>query len=139
MAEANVLTLSPNRLAKHGDLMLAMAFLGALLVVITPVPAFLLDFFLVISLTSAIAIMLLSVYASKPLDFSIFPTVLLFSTLVRLSLNVATTRLILLNGHTGSASAGRVIETFGKFVVGGNYVVGTVIFLLLIIVNFVVD
>jgi flagellar biosynthesis protein FlhA len=127
-----------NRIMKHSDLMIAMALLGTLIMMILPLPAFIMDIFLVMNITVAIAILLLAIYSEKPLDFSVFPTMLLFSTLFRLSLNVATTRLVLLHGHEGANAAGHVIETFGKMVVGGSYVVGVVIFILLIIINFVV-
>jgi flagellar biosynthesis protein FlhA len=131
-------TLNLNRLLQHSDLLIALGLLGTLLMMIVPMPAVAMDILLVCNLTLSIAILLVSVYASRPLDFSVFPTVLLFSTLFRLSLNVASTRLVLLHGHEGTAAAGHIIETFGTFVVGGSYVVGTVIFILLIIINFVV-
>jgi flagellar biosynthesis protein FlhA len=129
---------SLNSLMKHSDLLVALAVMGTLLVMILPIPAFIMDLLLVTSLTVSIAILLVAVYAGRPLDFSIFPTVLLFATLFRLSLNVASTRLILIHGHEGAAAAGHVIETFGNFVVGGSYIVGTVVFILLIVINFVV-
>lgn len=127
-----------NRILQSGDLMIAVALLGTLMMMMVPLPPVLMDVLLVGNLTLAIAILLVSVYASRPLDFSVFPTVLLFSTLFRLSLNVASTRLVLLHGHEGTAAAGHVIETFGRMVVGGSYIVGTVIFILLIIINFAV-
>jgi len=123
---------------QHSDLMIAVAILGTLLMMILPIPPFIMDIFLVGNLTMSIAILLVAVYAGRPLDFSVFPTILLFSTLFRLSLNVATTRLVLLHGNEGTAAAGHVIETFGRMVVGGSYIVGVVIFVLLIIINFVV-
>jgi len=127
-----------SRLAKQTDLLVAAGVLGTLLVMIIPMPAFVMDILLVGSISLSIIVLLVSVYSGRPLEFSVFPTILLFSTLFRLSLNVASTRLILLNGHQGASSAGNVIETFGNFVVGGNYVVGLVVFILLIIINFVV-
>ncbi|MBI4404354.1 MAG: flagellar biosynthesis protein FlhA [Deltaproteobacteria bacterium] len=127
-----------NKLFQHTDLGIALALMGTLLVMILPVPAWLMDLLIVANIALSIAVLLVSVYSGKPLDFSVFPTMLLFSTLFRLSINVASIRLILLNGHNGTAAAGHVIETFGQFVVGGNYVVGTVIFIILIIINFVV-
>lgn len=130
--------LSFNRLLKHSDLLVAVGLMSTLLVMILPIPAFVMDVMLAASLTGSIAILLVSIYTVRPLDFSVFPTVLLFATIFRLSLNVATTRLVLIHGHEGTASAGRIIETFGNFVVGGNYVVGLVIFTLLIVINFVV-
>jgi flagellar biosynthesis protein FlhA len=83
-------------------------------------------------------VLLVSMYTKKPLDFSIFPTVLLVTTLLRLSLNVASTRVVLLEGHTGPDAAGKVIEAFGHFLVGGNYAVGLVVFIILVVINFVV-
>ena len=127
-----------NGLMKHSDMVIPLGLLGTLLVMILPVPAPVMDVLLVTSLTMAIAILLVSVYAGRPLDFSVFPTVLLLSTLFRLSLSVASTRLVLVHGHEGTAAAGHIIETFGNFVVGGNYIVGTVVFILLVIINFVV-
>jgi flagellar biosynthesis protein FlhA len=109
-----------------------------LAVMIVPLPAMLLDFFLALNITVAVIILLISLYTLKPLDFSIFPSLLLITTLFRLSLNVASTRLILLHGNEGISAAGKVIQSFGSFVVGGNYVVGTIVFMILILVNFVV-
>ncbi|NQW44007.1 MAG: flagellar biosynthesis protein FlhA [Deltaproteobacteria bacterium] len=127
-----------SKLLKHSDIIVALGVLGILVVMILPIPAFLMDMFLVTNITVSIAILLVSVYAGRPLDFSVFPTVLLFATLFRLALNIASIRLILVNGHEGTAAAGRIIETFGEFVVGGNYIVGAVVFILLVIINFVV-
>lgn len=129
---------SLNRILRHSDLLIAIGLMSTLLVMILPIPAFLMDILLAASLTISIAILLVSVYTGRPLDFSVFPTVLLFATVFRLALNVASTRLILIHGHEGTSAAGRIIETFGNFVVGGNYVVGLVIFVLLIVINFVV-
>ena len=127
-----------NRILRHSDLLLAGAVLGVLLVMILPIPAALMDILFATNISLSLVILLVAVYAGRPLDFSVFPTVLLFATLFRLSLNVASIRLILLHGNQGVDAAGRVIETFGRFVVGGNYVVGFVVFVLLIIINFVV-
>lgn len=127
-----------NRLLKHTDIVLAIGVLGILLVMILPVPAVLIDLLFALNLAISIAILLVSVYMGKPLEFSVFPSILLVTTLFRLSLNVASTRLILLSGHEGTAAAGHVIETFGNLVVGGSYVVGVVVFILLVIINFVV-
>jgi flagellar biosynthesis protein FlhA len=137
MAE-NTASSGMNRLLRNSDLFLAIGLLGTLVVMILPMPPWLLDLLLVASLTISIAILLVAVYATRPLDFSVFPTILLFATLFRLALNVASTRLVLLNGHEGTAAAGHVIETFGSFVIGGSYIVGVVVFLLLIIINFIV-
>jgi flagellar biosynthesis protein FlhA len=107
-------------------------------IMLLPLPNGALDILLVINITFGLVILLTAIYALKPLDFSSFPTMLLLTTLFRLALNVASTRLILLHGHEGTTAAGRVIHAFGYFVVGGNYVVGMVIFIILIIVNFIV-
>jgi flagellar biosynthesis protein FlhA len=123
---------------KQTDLLIAVGVLGTLLVMIVPMPAAIMDLLLVGSITLSVIILLVAVYSGRPLEFSVFPTILLFATLFRLSLNVASTRLILLNGNLGTAAAGHVIETFGSFVVGGNYIVGLVVFTLLIVINFVV-
>jgi len=103
-----------------------------------PVPAFLLDVFFTFNIALAIVVMMVSIYAGRPLDFAIFPSVLLVATLLRLALNVASTRVVLLEGHEGGAAAGKVIEAFGEVLVGGNYAVGLVVFLILMIINFVV-
>ena len=105
---------------------------------IMPVPAFLLDFLLAISITFSVLILLTALFIEAPLEFSAFPTVLLMATMLRLALNVATTRLILSEGHTGPGAAGHVIEAFGNFVMGGNFVIGIVVFAILMIVNFIV-
>jgi flagellar biosynthesis protein FlhA len=109
-----------------------------LAMVIVPLPPIALDMFFTFNITLALAILMVTVYALRPLDFGVFPTVLLVVTLLRLALNVASTRVVLLNGHTGTAAAGKVIESFGDFVVGGNYAVGLVVFSILVIINFVV-
>ncbi|MEM9188695.1 MAG: flagellar biosynthesis protein FlhA [Myxococcota bacterium] len=111
---------------------------GIVLLMVAPLPAFVLDLLLATSIALAIALLLTSIHLEKALDLSVFPTILLFSTLLRLALNVASTRLILLNGAEGPAAAGNVIRAFGEFMIGGNYVVGAAVFLLLVIINFVV-
>ena len=118
--------------------MLAVGVIGILLVMLVPLPTFILDILLSFSITISIIILLMSMYVLKPLDFSVFPSVLLTVTLLRLSLNVASTRLILLHGHEGAGAAGQVIKAFGSFVVGGNYVVGMIVFSVLVLINFVV-
>ena len=118
--------------------MLAVGVIGILLVMLVPLPTFILDILLSFSITISIIILLMSMYVMKPLDFSVFPSVLLTVTLLRLSLNVASTRLILLHGHEGTGAAGQVIKAFGSFVVGGNYVVGMIVFSVLVLINFVV-
>jgi flagellar biosynthesis protein FlhA len=118
--------------------MLAVGVIGILLVMVVPLPTFILDILLSFSITISIIILLMSMYVMKPLDFSAFPSVLLTVTLLRLSLNVASTRLILLHGHEGTGAAGQVIKAFGSFVVGGNYVVGMIVFSVLVLINFIV-
>ena len=109
-----------------------------LAMIVLPLPAMALDMLFTISIALSIMVLMASVYATRPLDFGVFPTVLLLATLMRLALNVASTRVVLLNGHTGTDSAGRVIEAFGEFVVGGSYAVGLVLFTILVVINFVV-
>ncbi len=119
--------------------------LGAPLIVITmlamvvvPLPPMALDLLFTFNITFGLVVLLVSVYAMRPLDFTVFPTILLIATLLRLALNIASTRVVLLEGHTGTAAAGKVIEAFGDFVIGGNYAVGLVVFSILVIINFVV-
>lgn len=118
-----------------GALLLLIAMLA---MIVLPLPAFLLDLLFTFNISLAIVILLSSIYTRRPLDFAAFPTVILIATLLRLALNVASTRVVLLEGHTGTDAAGKVIEAFGDFVVGGNYVVGIVVFAILVIINFVV-
>ena len=120
------------------DALLGIGVVIILAVMLLPLPARFLDILLVLNITFSLVILLTSIYTLKPLDFSIFPSLLLITTLFRLSLNVASTRLILLHGHEGTTAAGNVIHAFGYFVVGGNYLVGLVIFIILVIVNFIV-
>lgn len=121
----------------HG-ILLPLGIVGILAIMIIPLPPILLDFLLSMNITLAVIVLLVSLYILRPLSFSIFPTILLVTTLFRLSLNVASTRLILLHGNEGPQAAGQVIKSFGMFVVGGNYAVGLVVFLILVIINFVV-
>ena len=125
-------------LTRNSDALLALLVMGIVVIMIIPVPPFAMDMLLSFSITSSIVIMLVSMYILKPIEFSVFPSVLLIATLARLSMNVASTRLILLNGHEGSDAAGKVIKAFGNFVVGGNYAVGIIIFAILVVINFVV-
>ena len=125
-------------LTKNSDLVFVVAIFFAVILLVLPIPPIILDLFLSVSIGVSLLILLLVIYVKDPTEFSVFPTVLLAVTLFRLGLNVASTRLILLNGHLGTDSAGSVIEAFGEFVVRGNYVVGAVIFLILVIINFVV-
>ncbi len=122
--------------AARAELLLAAAVLGIVLILIVPVPAFLLDVLLAFSVGIAILVLLTALGLTRALDFSVFPSLLLITTLFRLALNVATTRLILLHGGEGAGAAGHLIETFGRFAVGGSLVVGLVIFLILMVVNF---
>ena len=126
------------KITKNTDLLIAFGLLGILSVMIIPLPIIILDIALSFSLALSVLVLLVSIYINKTLEFSAFPSLLLMSTLFRLSLNVATTRIILTNGHTGPDAAGEVIKAFGDFVVGGNYVIGTVVFIILVVINFVV-
>ena len=109
-----------------------------LAMMVLPLPPFLLDVLFTFNIALSMIVLLISLYTLKPLEFSVFPTVLLMTTLLRLSLNVASTRIVLLEGHTGPDAAGKVIESFGHFLVGGNYAVGLVVFIILVIINFTV-
>ncbi|MGM0578362.1 MAG: flagellar biosynthesis protein FlhA [Myxococcota bacterium] len=120
------------------DLAMPLGLVGILGLMIVPLPTVALDVLLAFNVTAAVVILLTAIQVERPLDFSVFPSMLLITTLFRLSLNVATTRLILLHGDEGTEAAGEIIETFGQFVVGGSYVVGIVIFLILTLINFVV-
>ena len=122
----------------RSDLSVAIGVVAILLVMVIPLPSFLLDILLSVSITFSLVILLTSLYLTNPLEFSTFPSLLLMTTLFRLSLNIASTRLILLYGNEGTSAAGHVIRSFGNFVVGGNYFVGFVIFIILVIINFVV-
>jgi flagellar biosynthesis protein FlhA len=123
---------------RRGDIALAFGILTILVVLILPLPAIVLDLFLAISITLSVLILMTSLFIQAPLEFSSFPTILLISTMLRLSLNMASTRLILSRGHEGTAAAGHVIEAFGNFVMSGNFVIGIIVFAILVIVNFVV-
>ena len=132
---------SPRGLAKtalRGDVGLALAIVAVLTVLILPLPTWLLDVALAISITFSVIVLMTSLFIEKPLDLSSFPTILLVATMLRLSLNLASTRLILSNGHEGMGAAGSVIEAFGGFVMGGNFVIGLIVFIILVLVNFVV-
>lgn len=123
---------------KRGDIALALGVVCILVVLILPLPGWLLDVALALSITLSVLILMTSLFISRPLDFSSFPTVLLIATMLRLSLNLASTRLILANGHEGTGAAGKVIEAFGGFVMSGNFVIGIIVFSILVIVNFIV-
>jgi len=120
------------------EYLVGLGVVTVLAVMVMPIPPFLLDLFLSFSITFALIILLVSIFMRGPLDFSVFPSLLLIVTLIRLSLNVASTRIILLHGSEGTGAAGQVIESFGSFVVGGNFVVGAVIFIILVMINFIV-
>src|SRR6516164_3010711 len=125
-------------LMRRGDLALAIGIMTILVVLILPLPPMLLDLFLAVSIILSVLILMTSLFIHAPLEFSAFPTVLLIATMLRLALNLASTRLILARGHEGTSAAGHVIEAFGNFVMGGNFVIGIIVFTILIIVNFVV-
>ncbi|WP_374377347.1 flagellar biosynthesis protein FlhA [Dongia sp.] len=123
---------------KRGEIALALGLVAVLSVLIFPMPAWLLDISLAFSITISILILMTVLFIEKPLDFSSFPTVLLLVTMLRLALNLASTRLILTHGHEGTDAAGHVIQAFGGFIMGGNYVIGIIVFAILVLVNFVV-
>ena len=135
-------TLALNQPLDRGNFLRGLGtpavMLMMLAMIVLPLPAMALDLLFTVSIALSIMVLMASVYATRPLDFGVFPTVLLLATLMRLALNVASTRVVLLNGHTGTDSAGRVIEAFGEFVVGGSYAVGLVLFTILVVINFVV-
>jgi len=126
------------RYTKNVDLLIAITLMATLGVMLVKLPSFILDIALTLSLTSSILILLVALYTKRALDFSVFPSLLLLATLFRLSLNVATTRIVLSDGHTGASAAGAVIHAFGNFVVGDNYVIGFIVFVILVVINFVV-
>lgn len=115
-----------------------IAILALLAMVVVPLPPFLLDVFFTFNIALSLVVLMVSLYARRPLDFAVFPTIILLTTLFRLALNIASTRVILLEGHTGAGAAGDVIEAFGAFVIGGNFAVGLVVFAILVVINFVV-
>ena len=121
-----------------GEIGVPVAVLAIILALITPLPSILLDVLLVIDIMLSVVVLMVAMNINKPVEFNVFPTMLLLLTLFRLALNVSSSRLILLNGNTGTTAAGHVIEAFGSFVVGGNYIIGTVIFLVLIAIQYVV-
>lgn len=122
----------------RGHLGVPILLLAVLGMMTLPVPPFLLDVLFSFNIAMAIVVLLVAIYAMRPLDFAVFPTILLVATLLRLALNVASTRVVLLEGHAGGDAAGKVIQAFGEVVIGGNYAVGLVVFLILVIINFVV-
>ncbi len=127
-----------NATLRRGDIALALGVVSILIVLILPLPKWALDISLAFSITFSILILMTVLFIERPLDFSSFPTILLIATMLRLALNLASTRLILSNGHEGTGAAGRVIEAFGHFVMSGNFVIGIIVFSILVIVNFIV-
>src|SRR5262249_20659700 len=123
---------------KRGEIALALGVVAILVVLILPMPTWLLDFSLAISMTLSVLILMVALFIHKPLEFSAFPTTLLIATMLRLALNLASTRLILSHGHEGVNAAGHVIAAFGNFVMGGNFLIGVIVFAILVVVNFVV-
>ncbi len=122
----------------NGNLSVPILLLMLLGMMTLPLPAFLLDVFFSFNIALSIVVLLVGIYSLRPLDFAVFPTILLVATLLRLALNVASTRIVLLEGHNGGDAAGKVIQAFGEVVIGGNYAVGLVVFIILMIINFVV-
>ncbi len=133
MAESKAINYQ--QFAKQGDILLAGGVVVILFVMLIPLPTMFIDFMLSVSISLGLVILITSMFLQSPLEFSIFPSLLLVTTLLRLALNVATTRAILLHGDEGTSAAGNVIQSFGEFVVGGNYVIGIVIFMILFILN----
>ncbi len=127
-----------NQLIKHPDVVISVGVVAILMVMLLPLPRFVLDLLLSFDITLSVIILLVGLQVRRPIEFSVFPSVLLMITLFRLSLNIASTRLILLHGNEGAGAAGEVIRAFGNFIVGGNYTVGLVVFSILVIINFVV-
>src|ERR1700691_752898 len=125
-------------LSALSELAVPLAVLAIVVALITPLPGFVLDLLIVTDILASVTVLMVSLYLVRPVEFTSFPTTLLLLTLFRLALNVSSSRLILLNGNTGTSAAGNVIEAFGNFVVGGNYIIGTVIFLVLIAIQYVV-
>ena len=137
MAKDNT-SIPSTSLVKHPDILMSVGVVGILMVMLVPLPRFFLDLLLSFNITLSIIILLVGMQVRRPLEFSVFPSILVMVTLLRLALNIASTRLILLHGNEGAAAAGEVIRAFGNFVVGGNYTVGLVVFTILVIINFVV-
>src|SRR6478735_7709542 len=121
-----------------GSLAIPLLVLMVLAMMVLPLPAFALDLLFTFNIAVALMVVMVSAYMLRPLDFSAFPTVILLTTLLRLSLNVASTRVVLMEGHTGAGAAGKVIESFGHFLIGGNFAVGLIVFAILVVINFVV-
>lgn len=135
---AQVQLMNALRLLGRSGLGVPMVIMILLAMVVLPLPPFLLDIFFTFNITLSLIILLVAIYSPRPMDFAVFPSLLLVATLLRLALNVASTRVVLLNGHEGSDAAGQVIQAFGDFVVGGNYAVGLIVFVILVLINFMV-
>ncbi|MDC0507477.1 flagellar biosynthesis protein FlhA [Luminiphilus sp.] len=138
MASNTLIIEQNNKLNLVSGLGTPAMLLLMLAMIVLPLPAIALDLLFTLSIALSLMVLMAAIYSRRPLDFGVFPTVLLLATLLRLALNVASTRVVLLNGHTGTGSAGKVIEAFGEFVVGGSYAVGLVLFTILVIINFIV-
>jgi len=138
IAEQTQLPAQLPGLTKNSDITIAVAVVAILAFMVIPLPAMLLDLLISFNITFALIILLASMYTLRPLELSAFPSILLLITLFRLSLNVASTRIILIHGNEGATAAGKVIQAFGSFVVGGNYLVGIIIFIILVVINFMV-
>ena len=127
-----------SRFGNLSELAVPLAVLAIVMAMIMPMPSFLLDVLISANITISVIVLLVSMHITRPVEFSVFPTTLLLLTLFRLALNISSSRLILIHGNTGTRAAGQVIEAFGNFVVGGNYIIGVVIFLVLIAIQYVV-
>src|SRR5487761_2567163 len=145
MADAAAITFTPgalyarlNATLERGEIALALVVVAILTVLILPMPTWLLDVSLAFSITFSVLILMVALFIERPLEFSSFPTVLLMATMLRLALNLASTRLILSHGHEGTSAAGHVIQAFGNFVMSGNFIIGVIVFTILVVVNFVV-
>ena len=138
MTEAKAIPVPSVARFSWSEMAVPIAVLAIIMALITPMPAFLLDVLLVADIMMSVIVLMVSMYIMRPAEFSVFPTTLLLMTLFRLALNISSSRLILLDGNTGTSAAGEVIQAFGNFVVGGNYIVGAVIFLVLIAIQYVV-
>ena len=123
---------------RSGRIGIPLVILSILAMIILPLPPLLLDILFTFNIAMAVLVLMVSVSSKSPLDFSLFPTVILITTLLRLTLNVASTRIVLLEGHNGTGAAGKVIESFGEVVIGGNFIVGMIVFVILMIINFMV-
>ena len=132
------LNIDYSKFAKQGDILLAAGVVTILFVMLVPMPTIVLDVMLTLSISLSLVVLVTTMFMNSPMEFSIFPSLLLVTTLLRLALNVASTRLILMHGDEGTAAAGKVIESFGQFVVGGSFAIGIVIYLILFSLNKIV-